>query len=149
MITHAESRASVADHPFALPANLSPALARVHAYWRGLCRGRANMPFADDLKLANLPDLTGQLMLIEVFERPLRYRIERVGESITSESLAGCFLEEVRPGPPLDFLASQCSATVEGAAPTYFHGAAGGPHARLLLPLWGEGQIRLLLGAFD
>ena len=107
------------------------------------------MPFSDDLKLANLPDLTGELMLIEVFERPTRFRIERVGAGLTSDALAGRFLDEAHLGPPFDFLAAQCSATVEGAAPTYFRSTAEWPHSRLLLPFWGQGQIKLLLAAFE
>ena len=56
---------------------------------------------------------------------------------------------------PFEYLISQCSATVEGCLPTYYrHVAVAKPknlalksYARILLPLWGEGHIRMLLGA--
>ena len=65
------------------------------------------------------------------------------------------FADEVELRNPFEYLISQCSATVEGCLPTYYRNiAAEKPknlasksYARILLPLWGKGHIRMLLGA--
>lgn len=132
--------------PFATPSRLSPDLARVRAYWKGLLRGGATMPFADDAKLTDLPDLMPRLFMIEAFERPERFRFALLGRELSSELLEGRFLDEIHPAAPLDFLRAQCSAAVEARAPTHHR---GGDYARLLLPLWGDGRVSLLLGAVD
>ena len=54
--------------PFSLPEKLEPGLARVRAYWEGLKRGAADMPFADDVNITAMPDMSGRLMSIEVFD---------------------------------------------------------------------------------
>jgi hypothetical protein len=141
--------------PYPLPAHLTPELARVHAYWGGLLRGGAQMPFWDDLRLTDLADLAGRLLLVDVFERPARFRINEVGSELSTAPVAGRFLDEVKLEAPLEYLASQCSATVECGAPTFFRAAAeraeimAAPYGRLLLPLWGDGRIGLLLGAVE
>lgn len=143
------------NHPYSIRAPLSPDLARVEAYWKGLLRGNASMPFWDDLHLSALPDLADQLMLIEVFELPQRFRFDYLGAALNEDSLEGRFIDEIQLRWPLDFLLSQCSATVESASPTVYRFAASkrdaakGAYQRLLLPLWGEGHIRMLLGAVD
>lgn len=138
--------------PFAVPARLSPDLARVLAYWRGLLRGGADMPFWDDARLTDLPDLADRLFLVDAFDRPERFRYDMVGAGLGAE-LAGRFLDETTPARPFDFLRSQCSATVEGAAPTWFQAEGEGKdakgYARLILPMWGDGRISMLLGAVD
>ncbi|MBS0332195.1 MAG: hypothetical protein JSS35_05465, partial [Proteobacteria bacterium] len=65
--------------PFATPARLPPDQARVRDYWRGLLRGSAQMPFADDLNLKGLGDLAPRVFLVEVFARPERFRFATVG----------------------------------------------------------------------
>src|SRR6516165_1400348 len=57
--------------PFSVPSKLEADLARVRAYWEGLKRGGAGMPFWDDVNLAALPGLSGRLMLLDVFDKPL------------------------------------------------------------------------------
>jgi hypothetical protein len=142
--------AAKTKHPFAAPARLSPELTRVQAYWQGLRRGSAPMPFWDDAKLTDLPDLADRLFLIDVFGRPERYRFGAMGKALGLEGLGGRFLDETDLGPPFAFLRSQAAATVECAAPTWFHDdAEPGSYARLLLPMWGEGRISMLLGAVD
>jgi len=138
-------------HPFGLHSHLSPDLARVLAYWRGLLRGAATMPFWDDAKLSDLPDLRDRLFLVDVFQQPERFRFGVMGAALQeADGLSGRFLDETDLGHPFDFLRSQCAATVEAAEPTYFQGeGAGRPYARLLLPMWGEGRISMLLGAVD
>jgi hypothetical protein len=144
----------IMKHPFAVPTHLSPDLERVRAYWRGLLRGGAETPFWDDAKLSDLPDLTDRLLLIDVFQKPERFRLGSVGKDLGGEALAGCFLDETALGPPLEFLRAQSSATVECAAPTWFRfeGEDSGPastYSRLLLPMWGDGRISMILAAVD
>jgi hypothetical protein len=142
-------------HPYSLPGRLSPDLERVRAYWQGLLRGGADMPFWDDAKLTDLPDLESRLFLIGVFARPERFRFETISSSLVGQDLDGVFLDETDLDAPLEFLRSQASATVECAAPTYFRrekdeaSVIRPAHARLLLPMWGDGRIGMLLGAVD
>lgn len=135
--------------PFSVPSNLEPALIRVRDYWLSLMRGQAHIPFADDVKLGTLGDSGADLLLIDVFQRPLRFRVAVAQPGIDArygQSVEGIFADEIAPRAPLDFLLSQCSACVEGHVPTYYRRAEPG-YARLLLPLWGDGHINALLGA--
>ncbi len=69
--------------------------------------------------------------------------------SAKARALRGKFLdEEALPGR-LDFLLSQCNATVEARAPTFYKHAGAPPYARILLPMWGDGRIGMLLGAVE
>lgn len=136
-------------HPFAVPTRLSPDLARVQAYWQGLLRGGAEMPFWDDAKLSDLPDLTDRLLLIDAFQKPERFRFASVGAAIGGEGLGGEFLDEGEFEGPFQFLRAQCAATVEAAAPTCYAFEGARPYARLLLPMWGDGRISMILGAVD
>lgn len=142
-------------HPFAVPSRLPPDLKRVMAYWKGLRRGAAEMPFWDDAKLSDLPDLKAEIFLIDVFARPERFRLATIGEALAQSGDSGKFIDEMDLASPLDFLRAQASATVESAAPTWFRYEADGgvpqprPYARILLPMWGDGRIGMLLGAVD
>jgi hypothetical protein len=155
MTVSAAANPTTMSTPYAVPAKLSPDLTRVQSYWSGLLRGQANMPFWNDVRLSDLPDLANRLVLIDVFELPERFRFSTIGKMLTTEPLAGRFLDELRLNSPFEFLASQCIATVESAACTWFEQdrSAGSPlargYARLLLPMWGEGRIGMLLGAYD
>ena len=139
--------------PYAVPARLSPDLARVSDYWSGLLRGNAKMPFWDDAKLTDLPDLADRLFLIDVFGAPERFRFNTIGAAIAGGGEPGRFLDEVELTGPFAFLRSQCSATVEAATATFFQPeappAGGRSYSRLLLPMWGDGRIGMLLGALD
>ena len=143
--------------PFRVPRTLPADLMRVEAYWRGLLRGSAKIPFSDDVNLPALPDLRPRLLLIEVFASPERFRLNIVGEEVqasTRQSLVGRFTDEVEPESPLDFLRSQACAAVESGAPTFYRRAAikssdRGGYSRLLLPMWGDGHINMLLGAVE
>jgi len=132
-------------HPFSLPANLSPELAQVHSYWENLKRGENNVPFADDVNLSKLPGLQGRIMLVDVFDKPLRFRFNIVGADVRTwygGDLAGKFIDEIDPVGPLAYFLAQASTTVEARAPTFHHGG----FARLLLPLWGKGYVSAVLG---
>jgi hypothetical protein len=130
---------------FSDDASLGRELGALLTYWQGLKRGQADIPFADDVRLTTTarPE---SAMLLDVIQKPVRFRFAIVGQEIRDrygEDLAGLQADDLTVRPPLDFLLSQCSATVEGRAPTYY---AGKDYARLLLPLWGEGHIHMLLG---
>lgn len=132
--------------PFSLPATLSPELAQVRAYWDGLKRGENKVPFADDVVLSALPGLQGRLILLDVFDKPLRFRFNIVGGDIRTwygDDLAGKFVDETAAKGPLGYFLAQASATVEAAAPTFHQDG----FARLLLPLWGSGYVSALLGS--
>lgn len=146
--------------PFSLPRKIDPVLARVRAYWESLERGENKMPFWDDFEISSLPDLADKLMLIDVFEKPERFRLNSIGQQLTErygETITGKFADEIESKNPFEYLTSQCSATIESRGPTYYqHGAAavqesGGPvlYSRLLLPMWGNGHIGMLLAAFE
>jgi hypothetical protein len=144
--------------PYSLPRKFEPKLTRVLAYWESLKRGGNNIPFWDDVKTTSLPDLADSLLLIDVFAKPERFRLAIVGRQLTEqygESVTGTFVDEMEVKSPFEFLLSQCSATVESGAPTFYRHesihsdnvGAQKSYSRLLLPAWGDGHIRLLLGA--
>jgi hypothetical protein len=140
------------SRPYSLPQHLEPNLTRVLAYWEGLKRGEANMPFWDDMNISALPDLLDRLMLIDVFNKPIRFRLAIVGDAIKAQhggEVVGKFLDELEVHDPLSYLNSQSSATVESRAPTYYRSpeAGRGGYSRLLLPMWGDGHVGMLLGA--
>ena len=144
--------------PYSFPERVESKLFVVRAYWEGLKRAGNEMPFWDDVKTSSLPDLAGSLLLFDVFEKPERYRFSYVGPDLMDWygiQISNEFADEVELRNPFEYLISQCSATVEGCLPTYYRNiAAAKPknlasksYARILLPLWGEGHIRMLLGA--
>ncbi|HYM31513.1 MAG TPA: hypothetical protein VEU47_09455 [Candidatus Cybelea sp.] len=99
-------------------------------------------------------------MLIDVFEKPERYRFSIVGRQINERygtAIAGKFADEIEARNPIEYLRSQGSATVERGAPTYFQcisdadAETRGSHSyvRMLFPMWGEGHIGMLMGAIS
>jgi hypothetical protein len=132
-------------HPFALPARLSSELGRARDYWISLKRGENKVPFGDDVKLSALPGFEGNLTLVDVFEKPQRFRLNIVGNKIRDwygADIVGKFVDELEAKGPLRYFVAQASTTVEATEPTYFHDG----FARLLLPLWGGGYVSMLLG---
>ncbi len=144
------------SRPYSLPRKLERELDRVYAYWEGLKRGNADMPFCDDVNLSALPDVLGKLMLINILETPARFRFDAmIGDEIKNKvgkGYAGKFLDEIEVHPPFEYLNSQSSATVEGRLPTYYRRSferdTQNNYARLVLPMWGEGHINMLVAAF-
>lgn len=144
--------------PFPLPSTLGDDLARLRDHWQRLKRGEASMPFADDFTPSALPELSDRLMLLDVFEQPLRFRFSMVGGQLMEQygaPAAGKFLDELEFKNPFEYLLAQGSATFEGRIPTFHsHVAAATQRARaprsysrLLLPMWGSQQM--LLGAVE
>ena len=115
------------------------------------------MPFWDDVSLAALPNLSGRLMLIDVFDKPLRFRFGIVGKELQARyraDVVGKFSDEIEIRHPFQYLNSQGLATIESRAPTYYrhevakHGSTRAErYSRLILPMWGDGHIGMLLGA--
>jgi len=141
--------------PFALPQTLASDLEQVKAYWKGLLRGDAEMPFADDLSLEALPEHAPGLALLEVFTLPERFRFEYIGGDLAADQakqLGDMFLDDVNLHFPFEYMRAQASAAVESGAPNYYsHAANAGEnkpaYERLILPLWGDGHTSLLLVA--
>ena len=137
--------------PFPVPVKLSSALAQVHNYWQHLKRRQNSMPFWDDVNLASLPKLADHLMLVDVFETPQHFRFNSVGQRIRKRygnDLVHKFMDEIDAKAPLDYFASQSSATLESGMPTFYRSTRrGAGYNRLLLPMWGNGRIEMMLGA--
>ncbi|NNM75181.1 hypothetical protein [Enterovirga aerilata] len=135
--------------PFPLDQDLPSDIERVLAYWEGLKRGEATMPFADDLSLAALGEIAGKTVLIEAMDLPPRFRFAEAGDEVArrwgKHDLEGCFADEIGRGAPFDFLLAQLSATLEAGGPTLWRSEESG-YSRLLLPLWGDGRVSTLLG---
>ncbi|MDP3658263.1 MAG: hypothetical protein Q8R45_15020 [Brevundimonas sp.] len=139
-------------HPYHMPERLPPRLDRTLAYWRGLLRKAAPMPFWDDLVPGDMGDLQADVFTLEVFDKPERFRFGLVGENLEAcciGEVEGLFLGEDRLPEPFGFLLSQASATIESAVPTLHRSDGKMAYSRLLLPMWGEGRIGLVLGVID
>lgn len=128
-------------------------------YWESLKRGDASMPFWDDVTLSSLPDLADRLMLVDVFEGPLRFRFNTIGQNIRTQygtNVTDKFLDEIEIRAPFEYLTAQSSATIESRSPAFYESVSSrssaqheGRYARLLLPMWGNGRIEMMLGAID
>ena len=104
---------------YLLPDRLEPDLQQVQAYWKGLKRGDNDIPFWDDVKFSMRARLARNVMLLEVFETPLRFRFDLVGDDITQRygtAITGKFTDEIDLHSPIDDLTAQCRATVERRA---------------------------------
>lgn len=117
------------------------------------------MPFWDDVTLSSLPDLADRLMLVDVFEGPLRFRFNTIGQNIRTQygtNVTDKFLDEIEIRAPFEYLTAQSSATIESRSPAFYESVSSrssaqheGRYARLLLPMWGNGRIEMMLGAID
>jgi hypothetical protein len=145
--------------PFPLPRKLPKPLKDVLEWWRKLRRAENTIPFADDVNPSELSRLTSNLLLVDVFAKPERFRFNSPSESLIGQlhaDMAGKFADELELHSPLDFFLSQASATVEAKAPTCYAGNAGGSaahrarsYSRMLLPTWGDGRVQLLICVID
>ena len=59
--------------PFAVESPLPPHLDGLLAYWKDLCRGQADMPFADDIDMNRVRELVSDSFTLGVFAKPARY----------------------------------------------------------------------------
>jgi len=134
--------------PFALPERIEPRLETLRRFWSAIRRGENEIPFADDLKIDQLSLFAPRLFTFDVRERPQRFRFDICGTEIArryGEELEDRFLDELKETEPLEYLASQCCAAMQSCAPAWF---ATESYERLVLPMWGNGAISVLLGAF-
>lgn len=144
--------------PFALPRAMEPDLRIVRDYWETLIRGANDIPFWDDYKPSALPEISGRMALLDVFDQPFRLRFGQiVGVEIEQrygENLHRQFIDEIEMRAPFEYLASQASALIETSKPTYYRRTdTAAPsrddgYSRLLLPMWGNGRVEMLLCAF-
>lgn len=89
---------TVPAQPFPLPEKLPSPLASVHCYWNDLIRAENEIPFAGDVNLSRLPALAGNLLLIDVFAKPQRFRFNHLGQGLIhrlGENVTGRFADEV------------------------------------------------------
>lgn len=149
---------TIPGRPYAMPEALEQELGDILAYWDGLKRRQNNIPFWDDVQLTALREYSDIIMMIDVFEKPERFRFGVMGRAIVERygrEIESHFVDEVARKAPFEYLLSQASATVQSGKPTFYHHVAMNAHApdpsksylRLLLPLWGEGHIAMLMGA--
>jgi hypothetical protein len=138
-------------NPFTLPERLDPKLQAVVALWERLKRAENGMPFTDDLGVPALSNLSGKPFLLSVIDSPERFRFEFLNEGLQGAAATGKFVDETSPDTYFSYLRAQSIATVEAAEPTYLRltEASGHKFSRVLLPMWGNGQVNMLLGAFD
>lgn len=130
--------------PFALDRPLAPPLARLLAYWEGLRRGQAEIPFWDDLSEVKIEASGGETFILDAFSRPERFRFNDIEVAAADrEQLLGHFLDDVDLPGVFGLLRAQASATVELMRPTL---CVAEGHQRLLLPAWGEGEVRMIVG---
>lgn len=136
-------------NPFPIPGSPDPDLQLIVALWKRLRRGENDMPFGDDLKFPDLSSLSARSFVLSVFVSPERFRFEFLHRDLQGVAMAGQFIDEILPGPDFSFLRAQSSATLEAAEPTFLQLSedSGRRLRRLLLPMWGSGQINMLLGA--
>jgi len=138
-------------NPFPLPDRLDASLQPIVSLWEGLKRGENDIPFGDDLGVQTLSKLPGNPFLLSVSASPERCRFEFLGDNLQGAAALGSFLDEMAPNINFSYLRAQSSATVEAAAPTFLRLTqfSGYSFSRVLLPLWGNGQVNMLLGAID
>ena len=130
--------------PFALDRPLAPPLARLLAYWEGLRRGQAEIPFWDDLSEVKIEASGGETFILDAFSRPERFRFNDIEVAAADpEQLLGRFLDDVDLPEVFSLLRAQASATVELMRPTL---CMADGQQRLLLPAWGEGEVRMIVG---
>jgi hypothetical protein len=145
----AEATITSGHHPFPLPAFLGAQFAALRGYWNSLKHGNATAPFADDLSLAALGKLADTVALVRVSEKPQRFRLAMAAPDVVhlfGTELENRFTDEFELSAPLEYFASQCSATAESGAPTFFRHPE---YRRLMLPFWGDGHINLILVSFE
>jgi hypothetical protein len=143
---------SMCSLPFAVPQKIDPGLETVRRYWAALRREQNALPFADDLNVEQLSQFAPRLLVLDVCERPQRFRITIVGKEIEAafhEELADRFVDEIAEHSPLEYLDSQCCALMQSQTPAWFERRdAKFSYERLLLPMWGNGYVSMILGAY-
>jgi hypothetical protein len=94
-----------ATQPFALPEKLPSTLAPIYEYWKALIRGENTMPFSDDINLSQLSELSDNLILVDVFAEPQRFRFNYLGKQLVRQvgsNIKDRFADELGLHSPLD-----------------------------------------------
>ena len=104
----AEQPAQIAPpvQPFLPPRKLPGPLAQLRQYWNGLRRGENAVPFSDDVNPSALTGLSDNLILVDVFDRPQRFRFSTAGREIAAKlgmRITGTFADDVETRCPLEF----------------------------------------------
>lgn len=124
-----------------LPAEIRhPNLVRLYRHWETV-RGTRLMPSRAEFDPLALPDLLGNLLLIDVLREPLRYRYRLIGSRLTERvgrDMTGRFFDEVPEPVYRERLYSWHGAVVEAKAPR------GATTARRLLERWEPYEILTL-----
>ena len=84
----AEQPAQIAQpvQPFLPPRKLPGPLAQLRQYWNGLRRGENAVPFSDDVNPSALTGLSDNLILVDVFDRPQRFRFRACPQLVDSQA---------------------------------------------------------------
>jgi hypothetical protein len=138
-------------NPLTIRDNLDLDLEGAVALWNQLRRAENNMPFSDDLKFSDLSRLSAKPFVLSVFASPERFRFEFLHKNLQGAATAGRFVDEMPPEKYFSYLRAQSSATLEAAEPTFLRISEdfGRSFGRVLLPMWGNGQINMLFGAIS
>ncbi len=138
---------------FEIPEVIAPSLRHIRDIWQGLKLMRTDMPLTEDFDLDLLREHADRLLVVNVVEQPLWLRIESAGYWIIEyygEPLAGRYVENIDPRPPLDDLWVQCMAAIKDRQPVLYRHAKMSSYARIALPLWGDSRVeKLIVGISD
>ena len=114
------------------------------------------MPFSDDISLLRHGNLAPNLLLIDAFSMPQRFRFNHLGEKTIAKfgpDISGKFADELDLREPLNYFLAQASATVEAAAPTFYTNSRRARKSLVVAAIrasccrHGQGRVDLLLGA--
>jgi hypothetical protein len=120
----------------------------IHAYWLAK-RGQRRMPARQDIDPVEIPKLLRNMMLIDVFHDPLKFRYRLIGTRVvdaTGENRTGKCFDSVEFFAANPIVWEQYAAAVAGGAPVHslepFRRLDTGTEyevERLLLPLSSDG----------
>jgi hypothetical protein len=117
-----------------------PNLVRLYRHWDEVRRGRS-MPSRADVDPLSLPQLLGNLILIDVLREPLRFRYRLIGTRLTERirrDMTGKFFDDIPEPVYRDRLYSWHGGVVAEKTPR------GGVTARRLLDRWEPYEILTL-----
>jgi hypothetical protein len=124
-----------------LPDDLqNPRLVRLYRHWEAI-RGARAMPSRAAFDPVDVPELLGNLILVEVLRQPLRFRYRLIGSRLTERvgrDMTGRFFDEVPEPLYRERLREWHGGTVAERAPR------GGVTARRLLQRWAPYEILTL-----
>ncbi len=136
---------------FQIPENIAPSLRQIENVWNNLKLMRSDMPLTKDFDLWLLHEYADRILIIDVVEHPLWLRVDKAGPWVIDcygQPLAGRYVENIDPRPPLDDLWVQCVAAIKDRRPVlYRHRSATSSYDRIVFPLWGDSRVEKLISA--